>query len=226
MGIHGNRGLLASPTDSGLYMAGVTVDHRDAHVFDRDRETNFRNALRAWPEVFDIVRGAERDGPLRVMVNWHSYFRDSAGPGWVLVGDAGQFKDFTPAQGIADALCQAKSLSKAILATSGSTTARDEALNRWWQHRDRRSYDMYWFALQMGRAGAASPLTTEILRRVAEDPDGATTLLQVLNRELPSSKLFTTPRLLAATYTTLRKYPNHRRSTFTEIGAAVGAEME
>ncbi|MFH5207348.1 NAD(P)/FAD-dependent oxidoreductase [Antrihabitans sp. NCIMB 15449] len=226
VGIHGNRGLLASPTDSGLYMAGVTVDFQDARAFNRDRETNFRNALRVWPEVYDIVRGAEREGPLRVMAKWHSYFRESAGPGWVLVGDAGQFKDFTPAQGIADALCQAKSLSKAILTTSGSPTARDEALKCWWQDRDRKSYDMYWFALQMGRAGAASPLTTEVLRRVADDPSGATTLLQVLNRELPSSSLFTTRRLLAATYATLRKYPDHRRSTCTEISAAVGAEIE
>ncbi|WP_454793446.1 NAD(P)/FAD-dependent oxidoreductase [Mycolicibacterium lutetiense] len=222
----GNLAFLASPTDSGLYMAGVAVDHADAHDFNRNREANFLTSLRAWPELGDIVRGAERVGPLRVMMNWHSYFRESAGPGWVLVGDAGHFKDFTPAQGIADALCQAKSLSSVILATSGSAAGRDAALHRWWYHRDRSSYDMYWLAMQMGRPGTSSPLVTELLRQIADDPDGATTLLKVLNRDLPSRRLFTIGRLAAAGYTAFRKYPGQSRATFAEIGAALAAEVD
>ncbi|WP_166904141.1 NAD(P)/FAD-dependent oxidoreductase [Mycobacterium sp. DL440] len=222
----GNLAFLASPTDSSLYMAGLAVDHADAHDFNRNREANFRDALRAWPELDEIVRGAERVGPLRVMMNWHSYFRESAGPGWVLVGDAGHFKDFTPAQGIADALCQAKSLSTVIQATMGRAVAQDEALYRWWRHRDRRSYDMYWLAMQMGRPGPSSPLITEVLRRISCDPNGATTLLKVLNRDVLSDKLFTVGRLLAATYTTLWNHPGRRRATFAEIGALLAAEVD
>ncbi len=219
----GNLGFLASPTDSGLYLAGVAVDHAHARAFNRAREANFRAALRAWPELYGIVRGADRAGSLRVMANWHSYFRESAGPGWVLVGDAGHFKDFTPAQGIADALCQARSLSAAIRTASPE---RDRALYRWWQHRDHSSYDMHWLAVQMGRPGTSPPLITELLRCVADDPDGATTLLRVLDRELPSTKLFTPSRLLAATSRTLRKYPDQRWSTFADIGRAVTAEVD
>lgn len=222
----GNLGFLASPTDSGLYMAGVAVDSSAAHDFNRAREANFRNAVRVWPELDEIVRDAERIGPLRVMTHWHSYFRESAGPGWVLVGDAGHFKDFTPAQGIADALCQARILSTAIATASGSAGAQDEVLNRWWRNRDRNSYDMYWLAMQMGRPGASSPLMTEILRRIADDPDGATALLKVLNQDLPSTKLFTIRRLVAATYTTLRKHPGQRRATFAEVGAALAEEVD
>ncbi|MCV7054729.1 NAD(P)/FAD-dependent oxidoreductase [Mycolicibacterium gilvum] len=226
IGRKGNLAFLASPTDSGLYMATVAVDHDAAHNFHRDREANFRNAIRAWPELDDIVGGAERDGPLRVMANWHSYFRESAGPGWVLVGDAGHFKDFTPGQGISDALCQAKALSTAISASAGSATAQDEAMKRWWQHRDRSSYDMYWFAMQMAPPGAPSPLVTELLRRVANDPDGAATLLRVINRDLQSTKLFTTSRLLAAACTTLLNHPEQRRATFAEIRAQLATEIE
>jgi hypothetical protein len=53
-----------------------------------------------------------------------------------------------PGQGISDALCQAKSLSLAISASANSATAQDEAMKRWWRHRDRSSYDMYWVARQ------------------------------------------------------------------------------
>lgn len=221
----GNLAFLASPTDSGLYMAAVAVDHAQVHDFIRSREVSFPKAVRVWPELDDIVGGAERIGPLRVMMNWHSYFRESAGPGWVLVGDAGHFKDFAPAQGIADAFCQAKSLSTVILAISGSAVAQDQALHRWWHHRDRSSYDMYWLAMQMGRPGASSPLLTEVLRQIADDPDGATTLLKVLNRDVPSTKLFTIGRLFAATSMALRKYPGQRRAILAEVGAELVAEV-
>lgn len=223
----GNLAFLASPTDSGLYMAAVAVDHREAGDFNRDRKTNYCKALRSWPELDDIVRGADRDGPLRVMANWHSYFRESAGPGWALVGDAGHFKDFTPGQGISDALCQAKSLSMHIDRSAGCAAAKqDAALKRWWHQRDRSSYDMYWFAMRMAPPGAPSPLVTEVIRRVATAPNGATLLLKVINRDLPSTKLFTTPRLLAAGYTALRNHPEQRRTILAEIGAQIGTEID
>lgn len=222
-----NLAFLASPTDSGLYMAAVAIDHREADHFNRDREANYHNALRSWPELDDIIRDADRDGPLRVMSNWHSYFRESAGPGWALIGDAGHFKDFTPGQGISDALCQAKSLSMQISKSVGCAAAKqDAAIKRWWRHRDRSSYDMYWFAMQMAPPGPPSPLVTELIRQVAAAPDGATTLLKVINRDLPSTKLFTTPRLLAAGFITLRNHPDQRRTTLAEIAAQFGAEID
>jgi 2-polyprenyl-6-methoxyphenol hydroxylase-like FAD-dependent oxidoreductase len=221
----GNRGFLAAPTDSGLYMAGIAIDYDRVDDFNRDREANFRAALQAWPELAAIVGDSERDGPLRMMRHWHSYFRESAGPGWVLLGDAGQFKDFTPAQGIADALCQAKSLSATIVATAGTDTGRDAATRDWWLARDRASYDMYWLAIQMGRPGPSSPLVTELLRRVADDPVGGDTLLRVLDRDLPSTKLFTAPRLAAAAYQALRRYPDDRRKTLADIGSELREEI-
>jgi flavin-dependent dehydrogenase len=226
IGRRGNLAFLASPTDSGLYMAAVAVDHREAAEFHRNREVNFRNALRGWPELDDIVGNSERHGPLRVMANWHSYFRESAGPGWALVGDAGHFKDFTPGQGISDALCQAKSLSSAICESTSSATTRDETLKLWWRHRDRSSYDMYWFALQMAPPGAPSPLVIELLRRIGRAPDGAATLLRVINRDVPSTELLTTPRLLAAAYAALRSYPGQRRITLEEIGRQLTTEID
>ena len=49
--------------------------------------------LAAWPELAELLAGATRVGPIRVMANWHGYFREAAGPGWALLGDAGHFKD-------------------------------------------------------------------------------------------------------------------------------------
>ena len=40
-------------------------------------------------------------------VRWTGYFREPSGPGWVLTGDAGHFKDPGPGRGIGDAFIQA-----------------------------------------------------------------------------------------------------------------------
>jgi len=65
------------------------------------------------------------------------FFRESAGPGWALVGDAGHFKDPTPGQGIADALRQCERLADAIEGgLGGGAAALDAALRDWWRWRD------------------------------------------------------------------------------------------
>lgn len=110
LGRLGEHAYLASPTDSGLYMAGVAT----GADLSADRDAAFSAGIARWPELADLLAGARRVGPIRVMTKWHGYFRPAAGPGWVLIGDAGHFKDFTPAQGIADALRQAERLAQTL----------------------------------------------------------------------------------------------------------------
>jgi 2-polyprenyl-6-methoxyphenol hydroxylase-like FAD-dependent oxidoreductase len=95
--------FLASPTDSGLFMVAIGISMSRRDEVRRDREAAWATGLAGWPELQTIVAGARRVGPVRMMSRWHGFFRESAGPGWVLLGDAGHFKDPTPGQGIADA---------------------------------------------------------------------------------------------------------------------------
>ena len=58
------------------------------------------------------------------------FFRQSFGPGWALVGDAGYFKDPLTAHGITDALIDAELLANAVTAGAeaafaGYQSARD-----------------------------------------------------------------------------------------------------
>ncbi len=93
-----DMGYLAGPTDGDLHMAAIAPDLYCANEFRAGRDTFFTNAIRDWPELAGLMADAKRVGPLRVFTKWHRYFRQSSGPGWVLVGDAGHFKDFTPAR--------------------------------------------------------------------------------------------------------------------------------
>ncbi len=95
----GELAFVASPTDAGLYMAAVCPSVGDKAAFLADRERNFMTGLGQWPELADLLTGANRIGPIRVMTDWHGYFREAAGPGWALLGDAGNFKDPAPCTG-------------------------------------------------------------------------------------------------------------------------------
>jgi flavin-dependent dehydrogenase len=192
----GTLAFLGCPTDGGLYMAAVAPSIDDKDAFLADRERNFASGLQAWPEVAEVVAGAPRVGPIRVVADWHGYFRTAAGPGWVLVGDAGHFKDPTPAQGIADALRQGQRLADAIEAGLGGAGDLDTELTQWGEWRDADAQGMQWFATTIGASGRPTPLVIELMRAVADDPDATADFLGVLNHDLPPTRLFG-PRQLA-----------------------------
>ena len=94
-----------------------------------------------------------------MMSRWHGFFRESAGPGWALVGDAGHFKDPTPGQGISDALRQSVELAGAIESALGGSSDADRVLRDWWSWRDADAWEMYWFAQDMGDPDRAPRLS-------------------------------------------------------------------
>ncbi|MBV8861314.1 MAG: FAD-dependent monooxygenase [Mycobacterium sp.] len=215
IGRRGARVFLASPTDGDLYMAATGIDTAKQAEFHADRDANFTAGLQAWPELADVVAGGRRVGPIRVLTNWHGYFRESAGPGWVLVGDAGHFKDPTPGQGIGDAFRQAARLARSIEDGLGNTSP-DAAMQRWWQWRDDDAYEMYWFASSMGAAGRTSPLTTRLMRNVAADPEATQMFFGVLNHDIRPSQLFTMSRAARAAARALIDRPDQLISTLSE----------
>jgi 2-polyprenyl-6-methoxyphenol hydroxylase-like FAD-dependent oxidoreductase len=133
------------------------------------------------------------------MANMHGFFRESAGPGWALVGDAGHFKDPSPGQGISDALRQAETLSAAVAAgLAEDDSALDGRLRDWWRRRDEDAWEMYWFAHDVGAAGPTPPLLRAVQRRVAADPALIERVVRVFNRDLAPSAAFS-PRFALAT---------------------------
>jgi 2-polyprenyl-6-methoxyphenol hydroxylase-like FAD-dependent oxidoreductase len=219
----GDVAFLASPTDSDLYMAGIAVDVSQQQTLHRDREGTFRQGVNRWPELADLLSGTQREGPIRVMTKWHGYFRQSAGPGWVLVGDAGHFKDFTPAQGISDAFRHANRLAADVIGGFQRSNL-DAATGQWWKWRDRDAYEMYWLAADMGAPGEATPLVTRLLRDISTDPAAIDKLLRVLNHELLPSRLFTPTRVITAAVRSLRDRPDRIWPTLRDIGSALRAE--
>lgn len=225
LGSQANHGFLASPTDAGLFMAAVTPPIGQRAKLRRDRTGGFEAGLTHWPELEAIVATGRRAAPVQMMARWHGFFRESAGPGWALVGDAGHFKDPTPGQGIADALRQAVELAGAIEAGLGVSADPDAALREWWAWRDRDAWEMYWFARDMGAAGPPPLLNLEVMRQVASGPEHVADLVRVLNHELPPSKLLSPALLASAFREALSRYPGQRRRLLAEAAAAAGIQI-
>jgi flavin-dependent dehydrogenase len=77
-----------------------------------------------------VVEQSERVEKYRGFSGVTGFFRQSFGPGWALVGDAGYFKDPLTAHGITDALIDAELLAQAAVAGTeaafaGYQSARD-----------------------------------------------------------------------------------------------------
>ena len=161
-----------------------------------------------------------------MITEWHSFFREAAGPGWALLGDAGHFKDFTPGQGISDAFRQADHLAPEVIAglQSDLDSELDSGLRRWWAWREDDAWDMYWFAADLGSAGGSTPLETRVLRNLSRRPDGAFELFQVFDHKLPPSEVFTKPRLALASLQALFDRPGQLGPTLREIVTAAKEE--
>jgi 2-polyprenyl-6-methoxyphenol hydroxylase-like FAD-dependent oxidoreductase len=222
----GDYAYLVTPTDSGLTLVGAcpSIDRRDEAR--ADREAVYRAGIRAWPELHAGLAGARREGPVYTMANMHGFFRKSAGPGWVLVGDAGHFKDPTPGQGIADALRQSEKLASAIeRALDEGSGEPDDVLRDWWRWRDEDAWEMYWFAHDAGAAGPTPPLRREVLRRVAADRALTEALVRVFNHDLRPSQLFTPEFSLTSIGRALLGGRGQAQAIIREAAAAAATEI-
>lgn len=89
------------------------------------------------PQLARALERAERVDRYRAFAGQHGYLRQSWGPGWALVGDAGYFKDPITAHGITDALVDAEQLADAVIAGG------DAALANYQAERDARARPLF-----------------------------------------------------------------------------------
>lgn len=128
-----------APTNDGLrtvFVSGPAAQFPDLGG-DRER-TMLRMAQRVSPQLAAALQAARRVGGLRGMPGVPGFYRESFGPGWALVGDAGYYRDPNTAHGISDALRDSELLARALL------EGGDAALERYQATRDVASERLFW----------------------------------------------------------------------------------
>ena len=122
-------GLGAIPTNDGQTCVFVSTSTERFNAEIRFDITGSYDRLleESAPELSDAMKGARRVGQFRGLAGEPGYLRQSHGPGWALVGDAGYYKDPITAHGMTDALRDAELLARAVIDGSGEALAGYQA---------------------------------------------------------------------------------------------------
>jgi 2-polyprenyl-6-methoxyphenol hydroxylase-like FAD-dependent oxidoreductase len=124
------------PTNDGLACVFVSVPQQRFHdEIGSDVDAGYQRLLKECnPALGAVVARAPRKEKYRGFAGQTGFFRQSNGPGWALVGDAGYFKDPLTAHGMTDALIDAELLAEAAArgtesALAAYQSARDDRAN-------------------------------------------------------------------------------------------------
>lgn len=161
-----------------------------------DAERAYLHQIRVTaPGVREALSGKARTERLRGTGHQENFFRQAAGPGWALVGDAGHHKDSITARGITDAFLQAESLAAHAGDALSGETDLDEALSAYARERDELMAESYQAALSAARL-EIHPKRLSLLRAVQSDPGLTSTYFDIFAGIRPATALYT-PQLLA-----------------------------
>lgn len=167
----GRRWVGVIPT-AGSHLVACYLPQEEFLMAKADPQAAFEAALLAVNgELHARVTAAHQLDRLIGMGDQQNYYRTAAGPGWVLVGDAGHHKDSLTAQGITDALVQS-----AVLADELSRVPIDDpnevdaATKEFGRRRDEESLSRYFSTLAVARLELTGA-RREMLEAIADRQD-------------------------------------------------------
>ena len=172
------RFILQTDNEQLLISSLPPVDQTE--VWRADPLSALIESLMSDPVIAPLVDGKEPNEKIRGTIHERYFFRTAAGPGWVLVGDAGHHKDFVVGDGITEALIQAKSLSAAIVAGT------DEALLQWWRRRDVEALPIFFWAQDEGAPGTPGELDRIIFEELQKRPALLSRMADVVEHKISS----------------------------------------
>ena len=218
------RFVIAMPADGGLYQVIELPEMRFLPEFRRDREAAFMAHAQSCRPVAEVLAGARPVGKMFGVLKFECFFRESAGPGWALVGDAGHFKDPAPGHGIADAFRQSEALAPVVVgAVNDSGAALDAAVAAWARWRDRDAAEHSWLAADFGAAGSAPTVVVEITRRLYQGGRAAE-VGDVFQHRIKPSAVFTPAVLLTSAASAMRRPGADRPQVLREVKDAIATD--
>jgi 2-polyprenyl-6-methoxyphenol hydroxylase-like FAD-dependent oxidoreductase len=118
------------PTNDGTCIFAGMPSARFEALRHEGTEALFRDVIGRFPESLrDVVGSDPSPAGLRAFPGRTGFLRRATGPGWVLVGDAGYFRDPITAHGITDALREAAIIARLIV-DEGDSGLREYQVRR------------------------------------------------------------------------------------------------
>lgn len=217
--------FIGGSCDSGLFLATAYWDKADHGRYQDGDGTAFDNEMASCGPFAEILAGATRVTRPVFASRWQGFFREAAGPGWALVGDAGHFKDPAPGQGIADAARHAEHLAE-LVCYGVDTHTLSQQLKAWWRWRDADAAEMYWWGRDFGRAGAQPAVVIEMFRHLARNPRRLRSAHEIAFHRRRPFRVFSPPRAVAAAGRLLVRGGLPRRSVVSELAILAARDAQ
>jgi 2-polyprenyl-6-methoxyphenol hydroxylase-like FAD-dependent oxidoreductase len=166
---HNDSIILHAPTDEHRLMVALNPPLENLKAARRNPHGYLVSELARCPETKSLSAALEHEPtPTRIVGRSMSYFREVAGPGWLLAGDAAMYKDPCTGQGMSDALRHAESLAP-VVRKGLECNDLEKRLRAWWRWRDRDESTSYGFFTLQGRTAGTSDYERDLLHRFAAD---------------------------------------------------------
>jgi flavin-dependent dehydrogenase len=192
------RGIGLIPTNDGLTVAVVTWGSDELEANRHDLLGNYLRVFRADPALEARIESARRvTRPVGMLMD--NFYRQSFGPGWALVGDAGYHKDAVTAQGISDAFRDAEALVAALDEALSGRSSWTEALGNYQATRDEATLPMFELTCQLASTEPPDEETVGLFAAIASDTGASDGFASVIAGTLPVGEFFDPANLAAYT---------------------------
>jgi 2-polyprenyl-6-methoxyphenol hydroxylase-like FAD-dependent oxidoreductase len=192
------RLILTWPTNDGLTCIYVAWPHEEFGQVRTDIEGSFRAALTLVPGLHEAVESGHREQRFTGTGDLPNLYRDSAGPGWALAGDAGHHKDPCTGMGISDAFLTADLLADAIHDGLTGRQPMDAALAGYQHRRDLLTANGFELTLATARLTPLPARHQALYQTAAEHPDLASRIFGVLGGSIPIADVYSDTQIQAA----------------------------
>ena len=155
-----------------------------------DIEGSFRAALKLVPGLQEAVESGRREQRFTGTGDLPNLYRESAGPGWALAGDAGHHKDPCTGMGISDAFLAADLLADAIHDGLTGLQPMDAALAGYQCRRDLLTASGFELTLATARLAAPTARHLALYQAAAEHPGLASRIFGVLGGSIPIADVY------------------------------------
>ena len=184
------RGVYSFPTNAGLTLIGVNWAANDFGDVSADIEGHYRKVVEecAPPLAERFVQGKREERWLGGSIP--NFFREAAGSGWALVGDAGVTVDPCTAEGITNAFRDAEYLAEAIDEGLSGRQAFDEALVEYGRRRDESVTPIYEFTCQLATFEPPPPDMLQLFGALSASQADTDRFIGVLAQSVPVQEFF------------------------------------
>ncbi|MCI0543646.1 MAG: NAD(P)/FAD-dependent oxidoreductase [Actinobacteria bacterium] len=162
-----NAGVIPTNNGEACVFVGRPVDRLEA--FRSDPEGEFHRLLhKAGSDLAETVAEGSRTSGFRGTPGLAGFLRQTSGPGWALVGDAGYTKDPISAHGISDALRDAELCARAVGGSLRNPEQASQHLSEYQRIRDVLSLPMYRESKTLAGYGWSPEEASTRMRRISQ----------------------------------------------------------